>query len=127
MLLPCLAVASASDLSTLTVPDSVWGAAALGRLVLGVLSGWPVPDANGLALFSLVCTAVVYLPGPARAGGADVAALVTAALFVGFERALYIAWASCVVAVMSSLGSRVKCVPFMPYLLCGTCLVAVPF
>jgi len=126
MLLPCLAVASASDLRTLTVPDAVWGAAALGRLALGVLVGWPVPDAWGFALFSLACAVVVYMPGPARAGGADVAALVTAALFVGFGRALQIAWASCVVAVASSLGGRVKYVPFMPYLLCGTCLAAVP-
>jgi len=127
MLLPCLAVASSSDLKMLMVPDSVWGAAAVGRVALGIVSGWPPLDALGLALFCLVCSAIVYAPGPARAGGADVAALITIALFVGPDRALVIAWASCILAVASSFGSRVKYVPFMPYLLCGTCLTAVPF
>ncbi|MDP2856840.1 MAG: hypothetical protein Q8P50_02570 [Bacillota bacterium] len=125
MLLPCLAVASANDLHTLSVPDAVWGAGAIGRLALGLVYGWPSVDILGFGLFCLACLTVVYSPGPPRAGGADIAALVTAALFVGPVLALSIAWASCVIAVASSIGSRARWVPFMPYLLCGTCLVTL--
>jgi hypothetical protein len=125
MLLTCLAVASASDLQTLSVPDAVWGAGALGRLTLGMVYGWPIPDMVGFGLLCLACLAVVYAPGIPRAGGADIAAVVTASLFVGPLRALSIAWVSCAIAAASGFGSRLKQVPFMPYLLCGTCLVTL--
>ena len=125
MLLPCLAVASASDLQTLSVPDAVWGAAAMGRLALGLACGWPSLDIFGSVLFCLACLAIVYAPGLPRAGGADIAALVTAAFFVGPRMALCIAWASCVLAAASNIGSQAGFVPFMPYVLCGTCLLTL--
>ena len=126
-LLPSLVVASASDLSTLSVPDTIWAASVAGRILAGLVSGWPAVDMSSFAVFLVFCATAVYLPGPARTGGADIAALITAAMFVGWRRALCIAWISCVLALSSSLGSKIKYVPFMPYLLCGTCLSAIQF
>jgi len=126
LIMPAITVAAASDMETMTVPDSVWAGVLAGWFLLRQLAYFPGPASMSVLTTALCCWAVTALHRPewgGVVGGADIAALLTSSLFLTGRQLARAVWGSCVVALASSLGTRAGPIPYLPYYLCSVCLV----
>lgn len=125
--MPFLIVSAAFDTATNLVPDSIWICSILAWLLLSLMRAVEQPDtlsllltAGSIALGQAMCR---RLPG-AYFGDADVVCVMVSLMFLRPAQVCCAVLCSCVIALLSSLGSARSALPYLPFYLCGACIAS---
>jgi hypothetical protein len=120
-----LSVAAAWDVASQEVPDSVWIFAVLGWCCARLAGYVPEPDPACLLIVTgaLLAAQLIAAGRDPGLGGADVLAFLTSVLFLAPAHTCSAVAVASGMAIMVCLGGHTDGIPYLPFYLCGVCIV----